>query len=162
MKKILALAILLLPFQANAELVGQQGLAKIKQCIMQNNTAFCHSVLTPSSYQLFDKFAGYQLLPCLPTDFEYTSEQKAAAGETIVKASLPRDAQHNYAFKMVFVGSHGAAKLDLPETLQIGLGPDWQKKMNMSEQLFLMLSQSTKNKQLTCQVLQDMAEPHRN
>ncbi|HEU5047906.1 MAG TPA: hypothetical protein VFT64_08705 [Rickettsiales bacterium] len=161
MKKILALALLTLPLQAHAEAIGPQGLAKVKQCIMQNNTALCHAVLTQNSYALFDKFANYQLLPCLPTDFEYVDEKSAGAGETIVKASLPKDSGHDYYFKMVFVNGNGGAKVDLPQTLQMGLGPDWKKKMDMSEQLFLMLSQNTQNKQLTCQVLQNMAEPHK-
>ncbi len=136
------------------------GLDAIKQCVMQNNIKLCHETMTPNSYEILDKFSRYQLMPCLPTDFHYVGEQ--AAGDRItVRAEMPADNKTNYTFRMVFVNSDNKMKLDLPETLRTGLGENWKNKVDMSEQIFLLMKQNMKDK-LTCDVLRDLAEPKRN
>lgn len=150
--------IVMVPLASHAETTGRQGLGEIKQCIMQNDTVLCHQTMTPSSYPIFDKFSGYRLMPCLPTDFSYKSEHKSG-DETIVKASMPEDSTTNYEFRLVFVKDGGGqVKLDLPETLHIGLGDNWQDKLNTSEQIFLMMKQNMQDK-LTCDVLLNLVKP---
>lgn len=157
MTKRIWILLCLLPISVLADLPGKQGLTEIKQCIMQNNIEFCHMAMTQNSYEVFDKFSSYKLMPCLPTDFRYESEQ-SAGDKTTVRASMPADNKNNYFFKMVFVKQNGRVKLDLPETLHTGLGENWKNKLDMSEQLFLMMRQNMQEK-LTCDVLRDLAKP---
>ncbi len=159
MRALLAL-LLFIPASATAATAGRRGLEEIRQCIMQNDTSICHADMTPDSYNIFDRFSGYNLMPCLPTDFTYSSEHTSGK-ETIVTVLLPEDAQTHYTFHMVFVESSGKVKLNLPETFRVGFGPDWQNKINLGEQLFLMMRQNMRDK-LTCDVLRNLAEPKKN
>lgn len=158
MRKLLLMLPLLLPVVSHAETPGMQGFKAIKQCIMQNDTRTCHAAMTQGSYEIFDKFSSYQLMPCLPTDFKYQSERNAGA-KTIVKAEMPQDNNNNYYFRMVFVKQASQEKLDLPATLHAGLGDNWQNKLDTSEQIFLLMRQNMQGK-LTCDVLQNLVSPN--
>lgn len=161
MRKALLIALLLLPSFAHANTIGQQGITAVKQCIMQNDIEFCHKIMTAESYGIFDRFFSYKLMPCLPTDFTYENEQEAAK-KTIVKASLPADNRSHYEFRLVFVGQPPNVKIDIPETFHIGLGDNWQNKVNFMEQLYLMMKQNMKDK-LTCDMLRSLViPPHKN
>jgi len=157
MNRWLLIILLFMPLTAHAESSGMHGLMAIKSCIMANDSRLCHSFMTQSSYEIFDKFTFYKLMPCLPTNFVYESEQ-ALGEQIIVKASMPADNKTNYIFRMVFVGKGEGIKLDLPETLHTGLGGNWRDKMNFAEQLFLMMRQNMQDK-LTCDVIRDLARP---
>jgi len=132
-----------------------QGVAQIRQCVMGNDATLCHNFLTSGSFAIFDKFSGYGLMPCLPTNFTYKSE-RTSGNKTTVTAEMPADDKTNYLFRMVFVNDGGRIKLNLPETLRTGLGEDWKDKLDFSEQLFLMMRQNMHDK-LTCDVLRDLA-----
>jgi len=157
-KYFFLILLFILPSVAYAETPGLQGFKAIKQCIMQNDTGLCHASMTQSSYEIFDKFTAYKLMPCLPTDFKYESEHKSGT-KTIVKAEMPQDNANKYIFHMVFVKQDEEVKLDLPETLRVGLGDNWQDKLNMSEQLFLMMRQNMQD-ELTCDVLINLVKPN--
>lgn len=132
----LLLAVFCLPGAALAS--GKAGFAAVKQCVMQNDVRLCHDALTPSSHELFDRFYAYRLMPCLPTDFTYDSE-KTHNGMTIVKAVQDAGGNRQHVLRLVFQDD----KLDLPQSLQLGLGQEWQNRLNMAEQVFLMIRAST-------------------
>lgn len=157
MTRILLLFFLLAPLPAAAEMLGVQGLNSIKHCIMENDATICHASLTPNSFEIFDKFSGYKLMPCLPTDFSYESESKSGES-TIVKATMPEDERNDYVFNLVFLNTGKQMKLDIPATLHLGLGENWRNKLDISEQLFLMMRNNMKDK-LTCNVLHDLVMP---
>lgn len=128
------LILLALPGAALAQSEGRQAFEAIKQCVMQNDREYCHSVLTPDSFPLFDRFYSYRLMPCLPTDFTYESEHRI--GDALqVKATLPAENNKVRRLRMMF----HSGKLDILESLRVGLGEKWEERVNMAEQLFLFL-----------------------
>jgi hypothetical protein len=152
----LIIALFLLPVSAHAESVGMRGLKAVKQCIMANDSRLCHPFMTPDSYEIFDRFLSYKLMPCLPTDFSYESEH-ADGEETIVKATMPADNRTHYIFHLVFMGKTDV-KLDLPETLHMGMGEKWREKLNLGEQLFLMMRQHMQDR-LSCDAIWSLVRP---
>ncbi len=150
----------LLPLSAHAEsTTGKRGLTAVKQCIMSNDSRLCHQFMTPDSYEIFDRFASYKLMPCLPTDFTYESEH-VAGEKTIVKATMPADNRTSYIFRLVFMGGKDV-KLDLPETLHTGLGEKWRDKLNLTEQIFLMMRDHMQDK-VTCDAIWGLVKPNGN
>ncbi len=129
----------------------------VRRCVMDNDSTYCRSILTPGSYDLFDRFVSYKLMPCLPTDFTYESES-TQQDKTIVKATMPAGGGAEYILWLVFVNSAQGLKLDLPESLKRGLGQAWQSKIQLSEQLYLMMRQNMGDK-LTCDMLNDLIKP---
>jgi hypothetical protein len=127
-----------------------EGFLSVKQCVMQNNPAYCRTIMTPNSYELFDRFVSYKLMPCLPTDFNYAGEQRKG-NVTIVKATMPASNKTHYIFSMVFVDN----KVDIPESFHVGLGENWQNKIQLADQLYQMMRQNLGDK-LTCDQLNDL------
>lgn len=138
MKKFLFALLLTLPVTANAQSIGKEGFNAIKQCVMQNNAELCNKATTGNSHDLLKRFMSYKLMPCLPTNFSYVSEA-SHYGYSVVKASMPASGGKVHNFRMAFTGEPGNIKLDIPQSLQIGLGEKWENKITMAEQIFLML-----------------------
>lgn len=139
MKKYLPLFIAcLLPMTASAAGVSKEGFDAIKQCVMQNDDTLCKQATTDNSHDLLGRFMSYKLMPCLPTNFTYVSEA-SQNGYSVVKASMPASGGKVHNFRMAFTGEPGNVKLDIPQSLQIGLGEKWENKIQMAEQIFLML-----------------------
>lgn len=128
----LLLSVLLAPLSALAG--GKEDFSALKQCVMSSDEEYCHHILTPASHELLDKFLSYKLMPCLPTDFTYHGEQHTGDW-TIIKATQPAAGDRVNVLRLAFTRD----KLDLPESLRIGLGENWQNKLNMAEQLFLLI-----------------------
>ena len=161
MKRMILLLLVLLPLSAAADPVqlalvttspGRQDLAMLKHCIIENNTPYCRSILTPSSYDIFDRFVSYKLMPCLPTDFVYDSEETVGP-RTTVKATMPASNKTHFVFRIVFQDN----KIDIPESFHVGLGDKWENKIQLAEQLYLMMRQNLGDK-LTCDQLNDLVK----
>lgn len=131
-------AFALFAMPASASNVGKEGFNGVKQCVMRNDAAFCDKVITDSSKPLFERFASHKLMPCLPTNFSYVSEKKAG-GYTIVKATMPTPNNKHHNLHLAFTNQSGEVKLDVPESLRMGLGEKWQNKIQLAEQLYLLL-----------------------
>jgi hypothetical protein len=97
-------------------------------------------------------------MPCLPTDFSYVSEE-AAEGHIIVKATMPAGGGQEYILRLVFTGTAQGPRLDIPASFKRGLGDDWNNKIEMSEQIYLMMKQNMGDK-LTCDMLNGLIKPH--
>ncbi len=138
MKKYLFALLLSLPAAALAESTGKEGFAAVKQCVMQNDTELCNRATTGDSHDLLQRFMSYRLMPCLPTNFSYVNETPQN-GYSVVKASMPASGGKAHHFRMAFTGEPGNVKLDIPRSLQLGFGEKWEDKINMAEQIFLML-----------------------
>jgi hypothetical protein len=154
---LLLLPFLLLPLSAPAATPGSQGFANVHACVMQNDPGYCHTILTPNSYDLFDRFVSYKLMPCLPTDFAYISEEHGAA-RTMVKTSMQAGGGQQYILRLVFADTTAGEKLDIPASLERGFGEKWQDKIQLAEQLYLLMRQNMGDK-LTCDMLNDLIKP---
>ncbi len=147
----LLLSLFLSPAFAEDVTPGMQGFTNLKQCVMQNDPVFCRSIMTPNSYDIFNRFLSYKLMPCLPTDFVYAQEEITGSIVT-VKATMPASNSTDYIFRLVFAQTPNGPKLDIPASLHKGLGDKWENKIQLSEQLYLMMRQNMGDK-LTCDML---------
>jgi len=148
MRYRLALLMLLTPFCVQANPTGLRTIQNMKQCIMSNDTAFCHSIITPASYEIYDKIYNYKLTPCLPTNLTFESEEQKG-NKLIVKTSFPSDTPNRVnQFRVVMIGN----KIDIPQSFQLGFGEKWQDKINLAEQLYLMMRANMQDK-LSCDML---------
>ena len=121
--------------------------AELKSCVMANEPDICRGMLTSSSHTLYDRFASYGLMICLPTDFEYEkSVQKG--GYYIVTAASGDAPRARSRLRLAFTAA-ATPKLDVPQTLRLGLGENWQNKISLAEQLYLLMRQNM-GSQLTC------------
>ena len=59
--------------------------------------------------------------------------------------------------RLFFSQEQGKWKLDIPASLQSGIGNDWQKRVDMTEQVYLMLKQKLGSK-MDCSMLQAMVK----
>ena len=149
------LFLILLPFPLFASEAGKNRVEELRHCIMENDVEYCHQHITSNSMELFDRFTSYQLMPCLPTDFTYQSEEKKGVN-TVIKATLPPEGKITHSFRLVFIGD----KLDIPETFHLGFGEQWQNRINVSEQLFLMMRQNMQGK-LSCDIIMSLVKPQK-
>ncbi len=133
---------------------GKEGFVALKHCVMENDAALCHNILTPESYDLFDRFFSYKLMPCLPTDFVYESE-RSVNQQTVVRATMPAGNNMQYILHMVFTRTDRGIQFDIPGSLQRGLGKNWENKIQLAEQIYLLLRQNLGGK-LTCDKLADI------
>ncbi len=139
MKKYLPILVAaILPLTTQAAGVGKEGFENIRQCVMQNDPSLCNKATTDNSHDLLQRFISYKLMPCLPTNYSYVSEGQEGA-YSIVRASMPAGSGKTQYFRMAFTGEPGNVKADIPESLRIGLGDKWENKIQMAEQIFLML-----------------------
>jgi hypothetical protein len=155
---LFVLTLISFPFLASADTPGQAGFKAVRTCVMQNDANYCRSILTPDSLPFFERFNSYKLMPCLPTDFVYSGEN-AENGHITVKAVSPPVNGNIYTIRLVFQETPQGPKLDLPASFARGLGQNWQDKVNMGEQLYLLMRQNMGDK-LTCDQLDGLIKSH--
>jgi hypothetical protein len=102
---------------------------------LKANRADCGDYITASSFDIYRRFTSYGLLKCLPHDTAYVS-QIPAGSHTIDRAKTD-----HHILRLLFAQEEGAWKLDIPETLQSGLGNNWEKQVHASEQVYLLMRQ---------------------
>lgn len=151
------LTLFLFPSLAYAQTIGMDAYNTVRRCVMENDVNYCHTILTPDSQDIFNRFVSYKLMPCLPTDFTYTSEEDSPEQST-VKITMPAGGGKMYVARLVFANTREGLKLDIPASLKRGLGDDWQNKIQLTEQVYLMMKQNMGDK-LTCDMLNSLVEP---
>src|ERR1700684_1822109 len=109
---MLAALILYFPSMARAEYADvHEAFNQLNQCVQQP-ARDCRAWLTKDSGDLYARFAGYGLMPCLPRDATYISEQpegtSAVATPSITAKGKPRNVH------LRFMQEAGAWKLDVP------------------------------------------------
>ncbi len=97
-------------------------------------------------------------MPCLPTDFTYESES-VEDGQVVVKATMPAGGGKEYIIRLVFASTPQGVRFDIPASLKRGLGEKWENKIQMSEQIYLMMKQNMGDK-LNCDMLNGLIKPH--
>ena len=150
---IALLSVALTSLTAHAAISPSVPFENLRECVMNNDPERCRAHITPASVDLFNRFASYNLLICLPTNWTVESEKKNGA-ITVVTASMPASSRSRYITRLVFSGD----KLDLPATLRLGMGEKWQNRIQLSEQLYLMMKQNMGDK-LTCDTIASLVEP---
>ena len=123
---------------------------------MANDAKLCRALLTPDSYSFYDRFAGYGLMPCLPTNLTMES-QKQSGTHTILTASMPAGGGKKYLIRLSYDPASPQLLLDIPDSLRRALGERWENKMKLAEQLYLLMKQNLGDK-LTCDQLEPLLQ----
>jgi hypothetical protein len=136
----------------------QSSFGRIIQCVKKEDTHGCRQLLTASSVSLYDRFVSYDLMRCLPKNASYISHQKSN-GAVILRASATVGGNKRY-MRLMLSEEEGQWKLDVPESLRLGMGENWEKQIQMTEQLYLVMKQQM-GVQLTCEMAENLARANR-
>lgn len=139
---------------AHAAATPQDAFNQLTRCVQTEDVQTCRTVQTSDSLPLYDRFASYGLLRCLPKDATYVS-QEAEGNAVVVRARVTQNEKPRI-MRLVFTQEAGGWKLDTPESLRRGMGENWQKQVNMTEQLYLMM-RTQMGGQLNCAMIHALA-----
>ena len=133
---------------------AKQCFMDLNNCLTQSPPAHCRTLMTSSSLELYDRLSTYDVIGCLPKKTEYLSEQPQGK-YTLVRARTQLGNTPRF-LKMAFVKEKDKWKLDIPYSLRMAIGENWQKQVNMTEQLYLFLRAQMKGK-IDCTAVQNLA-----
>lgn len=134
---------------------AQQSFQALRDAIELNNAADAGMQLSQASQPLYKRFVSYNLLPCLPKDTEYYSQQ-TLGNQMLIKALFTAPTGGRKLANLIFIQESGAWKFDLPQTLHRGLGKNWESHVNLTEQLYLMLRQQVGPDKLSCGMVNEL------
>lgn len=115
----------------------------INNCAKNKYATPCRVILTPESLTLFDHFNSYGLAKCLPGDVKFVSATPAPP-YSIIRASTSITGQPR-TMRLAFIQNNGGEwKLDVPESLRIGMGQNWKQQVDAMDQLYSYLHKQLK------------------
>lgn len=158
MKKFaLSLSLFILAFSNSSSLaalpVPEDSFNIINECIQNNDSKSCRDLFTASSMPLYNRFMSYGVMRCLPKDAEYVSEQNLGKAVVIRASFTEKDGEH--FMRLVFVEEEEEWKLDVPESLRMAMGRNWQQQLDLVEKIYLNMRAEFKIK-IDCKILRDM------
>lgn len=124
---------------AHAADSARTGFLRMESCVEKRSLEKCRDDITADSVILYDRFTGYNLARCLPAKVQYIS-QKPLGKHMLVRASA-QDGRQDHVLRLVFSQEEAKWKLNVPESLHLWLGDNWQNRITLIEQLYLMLRQ---------------------
>lgn len=159
MKKVILLsAAFFMCISVNAYAAGaaKDSFYRINDCVKKEDSQGCKDLFTASSFPLYDRFASYGLMNCLPKDAEYVS-QKEMGSHFMIRASAT-DLGNKRFMRLYFVKEEGEWKLDVPYSLYQSMGKNWEKQIEMIESLYLLMKQQFGSK-LDCNTIRNLVKP---
>jgi len=133
----------------------RQSFERLNRCA-QAAELNCRDMVTASSVEIYDRFASHNLVHCLPRDAVYASE-KTVGSQSTIRASIGKGANKRF-MRVILAEEEDEWKLDLPESLRVGMGENWEKQLDMSEELYLMMKNQF-GTALNCAALQNLMQP---
>ncbi len=127
----------------------------LNACAKSHEIDNCREDLTASSVAMFDRFNGYGLADCLPSDVTYVSESKSGQHD-IIRAKTTYNGTQRY-MRLIFSMEENKWKLDVPASLERSMGPKWEKQVQTIETMYLLLRQQMGGK-LDCSTVQALAK----
>lgn len=94
--------------------------------------------LTLQSHAVFDRLYQHDLTHLIPSNIEEVKKQ-IQAPYTYVWVAQKKNL--NSTSILAFKSEDEVLKLDLPETLRVGFGKDWPKRLDLIEQSYLFIKQ---------------------
>lgn len=141
---------------AYAEGTARDSFDSINNCVKKEDTQGCKDLFTASSFPLYDRFASYGLMNCLPKDAEFDS-QKQDGSYVMIRASAT-DTGNKRFMRLFFAQEEGKWKLDVPYSLSKSMGKNWEKQIEMVEQIYLLMRQQLGSK-LDCNMIRGLVQP---
>jgi len=133
----------------------EESFTRITQCIKIKDAVSCRKLLTASSIDIYDRFVSYGLIKCLPANATYVS-QKTVGNQVIIRASIMTGDNQQRYMRLTFSEEKGQWKLDVAESLRVGLGSKWEQQLNLTEQVYVLMQQQLGAK-LNCDMIQNLA-----
>lgn len=156
LKLMLLAGVLLLPVQAYATTVQpKEVLQDLQAALQEGDEEAARYYLTNNSQDIFNRFWGYQLQGCIPTSANYMGERQQGR-VVFVKAGSENRNNIQYT-ELAFVEENGQWKMDVPESLRVAWGNQWQDRLTQMELLYLTL-QSQMGGHLDCKALQGLVQ----
>ena len=124
--------------------------------VRADDGARARTYLTADSLAIYDRFVSYRLLACVPKDAAFKSEE-TKGGYRLLRGTLTDLSGRPRVAKLLFSRENGTWKLNLPATLQNGLGKKWKNQVHLSEQIFLIMRQRMGNA-FDCNAIKELAE----
>jgi len=134
----------------------QDSITQLNQCLPKTDPSACRALVTASSVALYNRFVSYDLLKCLPQPVTYVSQEHKGA-QTIIRSSVMVNGTQRF-LRLIYVEEEGKWKLDIPESLHLSMGNNWEKQVNMTEQIYVMLKQQM-GEQFSCNTLLTLVKP---
>ncbi len=94
--------------------------------------------LTAQSHMVFDRLYKHDLTHLIPSNI-HDVKKKIQTPYSYVWAAQKNKPQSMSI--LAFRKEEGVMKLDLPETLRVGFGEDWPKRLDLIEQSYLFIKQ---------------------
>ncbi len=131
--------LILMPFMAHAESGDMKTLRALMEATRTQGYAQAKTHVTERSVPLFDRLWGYGVPLYFPEDFVLKKEE--TVGDYRYAWVHPAENSTTGTLILAFTDEDGSAKLDLPETFQNGLGPNWPQRLDMLEKAYLIARQ---------------------
>ncbi len=128
----------------------------INNCVKNEDAQGCKDLFTASSFPLYDRFASYGLMNCLPKDAAFDS-QKEDGSYTMIRASATDTGSQRF-MRLYFAQEEGKWKLDVPYSLSKSMGKNWEKQIEMVENIYLLMKQQLGG-QLDCNMIRALVQP---
>lgn len=141
---------------ANAS-IPEDSFNQLNECVHKKNLQGCRDLVTASSSSLYARFISYGVTSCLPKNAEYVSEQDMGE-QVVILASVTDNGKRRYG-RLVFVEEGEGWKLDIPESLRMAMGKNWQEQLNFVEKIYLVMREDFGKKlKIDCQVLRQLVK----
>jgi len=131
---------------------GQEALARINACLKAPAQKACEPALTKTSQSFYQRLVTNDLLACLPTKITYISE-KTSGKNLVLRATT--DKGRNGRVLRLLLSQEKDWKLDIPATLRLSMGENWETQVNMTEQIYLVMKQQMGGK-LNCAAIEGL------
>lgn len=158
MKNMILLSAILMLASASAYAAGSArgSFDSINNCVKKEDTQGCKDLFTASSISLYDRFASYGLMNCLPKDAVFDS-QKEEDNHVMIRAGATDTGSQRF-MRLFFTQEEGKWKLDVPYSLSKSMGKNWEKQIQMVENIYLLMKQQLGG-QLDCNMIRALVQP---
>ena len=137
MKLILSLFIFSLAFINAKAADGDFGtLIKFTDELRTKNYDQARQYISSDSNELFDRYVKYDLGAQTPNNIVFLREDINGQFHYLRVTNNKTVNGKLQATKVALVSENGMDKIDLPETLRLDFGPNWQQRVNMIEQSY--------------------------
>ena len=139
MKTFLTILFLFTASIANADDIST--LRDFTAALQSKDYSTAKQYVSTNSEQLFDRYSQYDLGDMTPSYGRLISQSQNSNYRYLKVAAPTNPGQPVRATNVAFITENNNPKIDLPETLRLGFGPNWEQRINMIEQSYIFTKQ---------------------
>lgn len=135
MKKLAILLFIIIGFSSAQAAEDDLGTLKnFSTALQMKNYETAKQYISAASHDLFDRYTKYDLGDMTPGYSKTVSQSKSGNFRYL---KVQTTATPPKVTNVAFVNESGESKIDLPETARLGLGQNWQQKIDLIEQSYV-------------------------